>query len=174
MLRHGQSLRKEALKGLAEDHEELVGRLMVRLTANGTPGSLKILDLEDRKSAEEHSSAARLRTSVNSDLGLTLSAGIGGSADTGDAGQGDTCLSLTLIKAFTTWHMGKSRQRSGRMVIYHGSGFRRALEVSIALAAVCTAVIAPLDLGFDVYSTYGWMEAMDNVCTGLFVADVLT
>ena len=72
-----------------------------------------------------------------------------------------------------TWVAGNERQRSGKRVIYHGSSFRRALDVSIAFAALCTSVITPLDLGFDIMATYLWVEAIDEVCTGLFVLDLL-
>eukprot|EP00966_Prymnesium_polylepis_P087052 2014369-Prymnesium_polylepis.1 len=46
---------------VADEHEVLVGRLMIRLTADGTPGSIDIVDTENGEEV----------ASVNSDLDFT-------------------------------------------------------------------------------------------------------
>lgn len=145
---------------VAEEHEVLVGRLMIRLPADGTPGSIDIVDTENGEEV----------ASVNSDLDFTAQARLKAQRTSKINRIADSSTATDFLSrisyAAVIWFAGHPRQRAKKCVIYHGSSFKRTLDLSIAFAALSTSIVTPTDLAFDVASNYDSVKAIDEVRPG--------
>ena len=139
-------------------HDEMVARLRIRLSS-----SMRVImaDQEDDENKPE-------LKSLNHEL-----FGDGGSSQLARILNRKRLRKLPLIKRIELlsqrllwWFAGHPSLRNNQScVIYHGSGFRRILDTAVALAALSTSMLVPLDLGFDVNKDYKALRLIDEINT---------
>lgn len=152
----------------ADEHEELVGALRIRLVKEAADN----IETDDAVRTESASHLLAVNDNETIDFGqfLRIKKGHGHAVDFSN----DRFPILHATSRSLLWLiLGPPAARGNKLIISHSSVFRVALDGSMAFAAIISVIIAPLELGFDLYADHRWLETTDHVCTGLFILDLL-
>ena len=159
--RHSADNRAKVQLAIEGEHEEMVSRLKIRLSS-----AMRVVVDDDTEAVKPEV------RSVHHDASATY----GGTTrlqrirSTGSGSGG--CRAVISVKLLY-WFAGHPSMRNNQScVIYHGSGFRQLLDMTIAFAALSTSVLVPLDLGFDVSADYSVLRLIDEINTTLFIIDL--
>ena len=162
--RHSADNKAKVQLAIEGEHEEMVSRLKIRLSS-----AMRVVADDDAEAVKPEV------RSVHHDA----SASYGGTTrlqrirSTGSGAGGCRAVISGAALEFVYWFAGHPSMRNNQScVIYHGSSFRRLLDIAVAFAALSTSVLVPLDLGFDVSADYSGLRLIDEINTMLFIVDL--
>ena len=152
----------------ADEHEELVGALRIRLVKEAADN----IETDDAVRIESNDDRLRLNDNETIDFGQFLRTNKG-HGHTVDFSNDHFPILHATSRSLLWLILGPPAERGNKLIISHSSVFRLALDGSMAFAAIISVIIAPLELGFDLLTEHQWLQTLDHVCTGLFILDLV-
>ena len=163
--RNSSQIRALELAEIEGQHEEMVSRLKIRMSS-----TMRVLVADEEDDDSSNMKSANYDEGGSGTATNRLQRII---QQQRQERKGWRSCALGIGVEFVWWFAGHpSRRNNQKFVIYHGSGFRRVLDLAVAFAALSTSALVPLDLGFDVSAQYSALRGIDEFNTTLFIVDL--